>query len=98
MDVLDYDDNHESDSDSSLFELACIIGFPRQAKTIRDRPDHFQVWRDNEFLQRFRLTKTTVKFILDVIETKIASPTDRYRFVYFLRIKTQRWALPNLTS
>lgn len=78
--------NYESDTDTSLFELSCIVGFPRQAKTIRDRPDHFQVWRDNEFLQIFRLTKTTVKFILDVIETKIASPTDR--FVYFSRIET----------
>lgn len=75
------DDNYEGDSDDSLFELAELVAFPRQAKVIRDRPDHFQTWRDDEFLQRFRLTKNTVKFILDVIETEIAS-TDR--FVYFI--------------
>lgn len=74
---VEYDDNNGSDSDDSLFELAELVAFPRQAKVIRERPDHFQTWRDDEFLQRFRLSKNTVKFLLDVIETKIALPTDR---------------------
>lgn len=84
MDILNYIDNDESDSDSddSLFELADLVAFPRQAKVLRERPDHFQAWRDNDFLQRFRLNKNTVKFILDVIETKIASPTDRFVHLY----------------
>lgn len=90
MDILNYIDiidNSESDSDHSLFELAELVGFPRKAKVIRDRPDHFQTWRDHEFLQRFRLSKNTVKFILDVIETKISSPTNRFvitNFVYLM--------------
>lgn len=75
---VEYDCNNGSDSDDSLFELAELVAFPRQAKVIRERPDHFQTWRDDEFLQRFRLSKNTVKFLLDVIETKIASPTDRF--------------------
>lgn len=84
MDVLDnmgyedyYDTDDENEADDDFVRLAVIVAFPRRAKVIRERPDHFQVWRDDEFLHRFRLNKNTVKFILNIIESKIASPTSR---------------------
>ncbi|KAF0720277.1 putative nuclease HARBI1, partial [Aphis craccivora] len=74
----DYSDTEESDEAIDDFEhLAELVAFPRRVKIIRKRPDHFKVWRDDEFLNRFRLNKDTVKFILRIIESKIVSQTNR---------------------
>jgi len=74
----DYSDTEESNEAIDDFEhLAELVAFPRRAKIIRKRPDHFKVWRDDEFLNRFRLNKDTVKFILRIIESKIVSKTSR---------------------
>lgn len=78
LDIEDYFDiNDENEADDDFVNLAELVAFPRRAKVIRDRPDHFQVWRDYEFLNRFRLSKDTVKFILHIIEPKIKSQTNR---------------------
>jgi len=78
MDIDDYSDTDESDEAIDDFDhLAELVAFPRRAKIIRKRPDHFKVWRDDEFLNRFRLNKDTVKFLLRIIEPKITSQTSR---------------------
>ncbi|KAF0750919.1 putative nuclease HARBI1 [Aphis craccivora] len=60
MDIDDYSDTEESDEAIDDFDhLAELVAFPRRAKIIRERPDHFKVWRDDEFLNRFRLNKDT---------------------------------------
>lgn len=81
-DNLNYllDDYCGSNLDDSLFKPTELVGFPRQAKVIRVRSDHFEVWKDKEFLHRFHLTKNTVKFILDIIEIKLST----YRFVVYI--------------
>lgn len=79
MDIDDYSDTDENDEAIDDFDnLAELVAFPRRAKIIRKRPDHFKVWRDDEFLNRFRLNKDTVNFLLRIIEPKIASQTSRY--------------------
>jgi len=46
MDVDDYSDTDESDETIDDFDhLAKLVAFPRRAKIIRKRPDHFKVWR-----------------------------------------------------
>lgn len=68
MDVGDYFDIvHEIEAEDDFVNMAELVAFPRRAKVFRKRPDHFQVWRDEEFLNRFRLKKDTVKFILRTI-------------------------------
>lgn len=74
---VDVSDIETSDADSDFFEMVMLEAFPRAAKVIRKRPDYFEEYRDNEFLDKFRLTKTTVRFLIRLIEDKIASPTTR---------------------
>lgn len=84
MDVLEYlddgdyfDTDDENEAEDDFVQLAEFVAFSRQKKMIRKQPDHFQIWRDDEFLHRFRLKKDTVKFILYMIESKITSQTTR---------------------
>jgi len=78
MDIDDYSDTDESDEAIDDFDhLVEIVAFPRRAKIILKRPDHFKVWRDDEFLNRFRLNKDTVKFLLRIIQPKLASQTSK---------------------
>lgn len=85
IDVLDtYDDGineNESDSDghdSDFQEFVIHIAFPRAGKRIHERSDPFSMFRDNEFLQRFRLSKRTVKFLIELTQHKLSSRTSRY--------------------
>jgi len=59
--------------DADFLEFAVHITFPRAGKTIRKRPNLFQKYSNSEFLQRFRLTKKTVRFLVELIKTEIAS-------------------------
>lgn len=68
---------YEEDDDDFL-EFAALIAFPRRPQIYRQRPDHFTIWRENEFFDRFRMSKNTVRFILHLIENRIRSPTDWY--------------------
>lgn len=75
MDVDDYSDTDESDEAIDDFHhLVELVTFPRRAKIIRTRRDHFKVWKDDEFLNRFYLNKDVVKCI-DSIESKIVLHT-----------------------
>jgi len=78
IDIVNYFDiDDENEADDDFVHLAELVAFPRRAKVIRERPDHFNVWSDEEFLNRFRLKKDTIKFILRLIEPKIKSQTSR---------------------
>jgi len=48
-------------------ELAVMIAFPMERRVIRKRPDHFDVWNDSAFIDRFRLSKEAANFVLDLI-------------------------------
>lgn len=54
-----FDDNDEE-----------IIGFIQGLRTytVRERPDHFNLWSDEEFFKRFRLRKDTIRNVLAEIE------------------------------
>lgn len=62
--------------DEEFDHLAEMIAFPRQQRIFRPRTDHFNWWRDDEFFNRFRLSKNTVRFIVDLIGDQIRSRTD----------------------
>lgn len=88
-DIMEFEDIIDDEIDEDDFiDLAINVAFPRRAKVFRERPDHFQVWRDDEFLHRFRLKKDTVKFILNMVETRFTSPTNRSVSKYLLFIFT----------
>lgn len=67
--------NEESENRSVL------VAFRRQ-RIYRLRTDHFARWRDDEFFDRFRLSKRTVSYIVDLIRDRISSHTDWYVFTY----------------
>lgn len=43
----------------------------------RPRIDHLNIWNDEEFLCRFRLSKNSVRLITGLIRDEISSLTDR---------------------
>lgn len=45
---------------------------------VRRRNEHFESWNDNEFFDRFRLSKTTVEGILNLIQNDVKNRTNRY--------------------
>lgn len=61
--------------DEDFLEMVRLAMPPRIRKTYRARPDNFNVWNDGQFLERFRLTKPTVRFIVDQIAPNIANKT-----------------------
>jgi len=77
---FDHDQNFfEPDSDiedDDFNDLMVMIAFPRRQRNFRQRADHFTHWRDNEFFDRYRLSKTTVRFIINLIGDRICSRTD----------------------
>ena len=42
--------------------------YPNRSYTVRNRRNHFEFWNDQEFVDRFRLSKRTVQRILIEIE------------------------------
>ncbi|XP_008185268.1 putative nuclease HARBI1 [Acyrthosiphon pisum] len=66
-----------SSEDASDFDqLIVMIAFPRNPRIFRPRKHHFTYWRDDEFFNRFRLSKNTVRYIVDIIGDRICSRTD----------------------
>ncbi|CAH1957227.1 unnamed protein product [Acanthoscelides obtectus] len=55
----------EITDDEDFLELITIVHIPRLPKTYKQRPDNFRIWNDTQFLQRFRLSKSTVRSIID---------------------------------
>ncbi|KAK9745404.1 DDE superfamily endonuclease [Popillia japonica] len=61
--------------DEDFIELLNIeLRIPR---VFHERINHFEKWNDNEFKQRFRLSKPLVKFVIDKIAGEISSKTKR---------------------
>ncbi|XP_065219385.1 putative nuclease HARBI1 [Planococcus citri] len=46
-------------------------------REIQKRTDYFDTYSDQDFLDRFRISKKSAKFVLDLIEEQIASPPNR---------------------
>lgn len=69
--------NDSDDDDDDFEELVVHLAFPVNTRIIRKRSDHFHRWSAQEFFDRFRLSKEVVKFVLDLIEEQIRSPTNR---------------------
>lgn len=75
---MHFEDVEDSDSDfeDEEFEnLAILLAFPMWQRIFRPRTDHFTWWRDDD---RFRLSKSTVRYIVDMISDQICSRTDWY--------------------
>lgn len=67
----------ELTDDEDFKNFALFVAFPRRrSRVVRQRPDHFEMWGDFEFLERFRLSKNTVRFIVDKLRNVITSPTN----------------------
>ncbi len=80
IDKITDDDLSESEyitDDEDFCEFALLIAFPRKVKKFQHRPDHFLKWTDGEFYDHFRLSKSTVKYVLGLIRQQISSPTTR---------------------
>lgn len=56
-------------------DLAVFVERPLQQRIFRERPDHFQIWDNTEFLNRFRLSRETVQYLLHQIEGVITHHT-----------------------
>ncbi|XP_031334620.1 putative nuclease HARBI1 [Photinus pyralis] len=68
---------HALTDDEDFLEVINIIGRRRAAKIYRHRDNHFTKWNDKEFLNRFRLSKDSVRFVIDLIQEEISHPTNR---------------------
>lgn len=62
--------------DEEFENLALLTAYPRRQRIFRYRIDHFTWWRDDEFFDKFRLSKDTVRFIANLIKDRICSLTD----------------------
>lgn len=72
MDLFDLTD------DEDFVEVINVIrNVRRQPQNYRNRPDHFVIWNDDEFLNRFRFTKQGVRFITEQIAPQITSATEQ---------------------
>lgn len=50
---------------------------PRQPKVYRERTNEFNKWSDEEFRNRFRLSKPVVEYVRDEIADEISSESNR---------------------
>lgn len=62
----------ELTDDEDFLELVEIEVFPRRPRQLRQRPNHFDIWNDEEFRARFRLSKNTVSLVVDEIRNNIS--------------------------
>lgn len=58
-------------------ELINLVNPQRKAYTVPFREDNIDKWTDNEFLQRYRLSKNTVLRLLENIKERLQHRTDR---------------------
>lgn len=68
------DDDDWSDYEESVRFNRVVV---RRVKSVRNRPNHFVEYDDQEFIQRFRLTKQSASFVLDMIGPQIMNSTER---------------------
>lgn len=62
--------------DEDFLEYADLVLRPRIPRVFRARTLHFDKWSEIEFKERFRLSKNTVKYVVDLIEENIVSVTN----------------------
>lgn len=58
-------------------EIVNFINYQRRVYTIRERVDHMNMWDDEDFRTRFRISKDVVLQVLGFINDQISSRTDR---------------------
>nr|XP_049703859.1 putative nuclease HARBI1 [Helicoverpa armigera] len=74
MDIFDSIDDETIEEDDIVLNY---LESERRERVIRERPDNMSLWDDKKFHRRFRLEKSTVQFLLTLIESKIANVTNR---------------------
>lgn len=63
--------------DEDFLEFFDVVVNPRMPRTYKERPNNFLIWNDKQFLQRFRLSKHTVRMIIDEIREDIQNETEQ---------------------
>lgn len=58
--------------DEDFLELIELEVFSRRPRQLRQKPDHFNIWNEEEFRARFRLSKNTVSLVVDEIRNNIS--------------------------
>lgn len=58
-------------------DLINFVEAPRRDRQFRDRPDHFNLWNDQEFVTRFRISKRSVENLLEQIGHFLERPTNQ---------------------
>lgn len=67
----------DSDSGSELEDWVEVVF--RKPYVVRERLNHMNMWNDQEFKIRFRLSKETVNNLLEMVQEYLQFPTERYR-------------------
>ncbi|KAL4702659.1 hypothetical protein ACJJTC_012288 [Scirpophaga incertulas] len=75
MDIFDEIDDLAIEEEALLNEY--MNRLERKERTVRSRPDHFNMWNSKDFHRRFRLMKESVQDLLSIIEDKIKHKTQR---------------------
>jgi hypothetical protein len=57
--------------------LVLMLTFPRKKRVFRERPNYFTIYHEDEFLDRFRLPKNSVRFLFSKIGEQISSRTQK---------------------
>ncbi len=55
--------------------LINLVAFPLQVKQYFKRPNYFELYSENKFVECFRLSKDIVRSLLEKIGPRISSPT-----------------------
>ncbi|KAI4467159.1 hypothetical protein MML48_2g00020421 [Holotrichia oblita] len=63
--------------DEDFVESIRIVENRRAPNRYMQRRDHFNIWTEQEFRQRYRLSKDTVRFVIHEISDEIANNTAR---------------------
>lgn len=53
-----------------------LINNVRKSYTVKERPNYLEEFDDEEFVKRFRLTRESVLYVLDLIEERIVHRTE----------------------
>lgn len=64
--------------DEDFLELIEHILIPRAPRQYQQRPNHFEVCNEKQFIARFRLSKVVVSLITDEITPGIRNNSERF--------------------
>lgn len=69
----------ELTDDEDFVDVVEMLGNVRRKHPhFQERKNYFDILTDDEFIQRFRLSKQVSRFVIERIREQIMSPTDRY--------------------